>query len=64
MDVIKFLPPLIVADEEVAYLLGALDDVLGDIHRGRGLTREVVRLARGRRELSRRAPALPGAFPR
>jgi len=64
MDVIKFLPPLIVADEEVAYLLGALDDVLGDVHRGRGLTREVVRLARGRRELGRRAPALPGAFPR
>jgi acetylornithine/succinyldiaminopimelate/putrescine aminotransferase len=53
MDVIKFLPPLIVGDEEVGYLLAALDDVLGRIHRGGALSGELTRLARGRARLAR-----------
>ncbi|MGH9109033.1 MAG: aspartate aminotransferase family protein [Acidimicrobiales bacterium] len=37
MNVVKLLPPLIAGEEEVESFVGALDDVLGDAHRGSGL---------------------------
>ena len=40
MNVIKLLPPLVAGQAEVDYFIAALDDVLGDAHRGSGLLME------------------------
>jgi ornithine--oxo-acid transaminase len=33
MNVVKFLPPLVINDQDRAWILGALDEVIGDCHK-------------------------------
>ncbi|MGH9088116.1 MAG: aspartate aminotransferase family protein [Acidimicrobiales bacterium] len=63
MNVIKLLPPLIAGEEEVDHFVGALDDVLGDAHRGSGLLFEFG-ATMARSALRRGAPTTtPAAAP-
>jgi ornithine--oxo-acid transaminase len=64
VNIIKLLPPLVAGPEEVEYFLQALDSVLADAHRGRGLAWEFGwTMARGALAKNGRraaAPAPPG----
>jgi len=52
VNIIKFLPPLVVGEEEIDYALSALDAVLADAHRFPGglwgLGKELVKAALSR----------------
>lgn len=43
MNVVKLLPPLVCGQEDVDQFVGALDDVLGDAHRGSSLVYDFAR---------------------
>lgn len=48
MNVVKLLPPLVAGEQEIAYFVDALDDVLASLHKGSGSLLEFGRtLAKG-----------------
>jgi ornithine--oxo-acid transaminase len=62
VNIIKLLPPLIAGEAEVDYFVDALDDVLGDAHRGSGLLVEVAKtFAVGSLRRGRSATGTPDA---
>jgi acetylornithine/succinyldiaminopimelate/putrescine aminotransferase len=65
VNIIKLLPPLICGQQEIDYFVGALDDVLGDAHKGSGLLFEFGRtMAKGAlRKSGTLRPATPYAPP-
>jgi 4-aminobutyrate aminotransferase-like enzyme len=57
VNIVKLLPPLIAGPAEIDYFVGALDDVLGDAHRGSSLIFEFGRtMAKGALRRGYRTP--------
>jgi ornithine--oxo-acid transaminase len=54
IEVIKLIPPLIIGEREVDRFVGAFDEVLGEAHRGTGLTRQFGRTVATRTFAQRR----------